>query len=88
MCAIPSLSAETGIKRLLVDARNCDSMPSIVDVFELTSRFPRSLKMAVLIPAKNNVVEKLQFGETVGINRAIPIHLFDSESEAIDWLKD
>ncbi len=42
--------------------------------------------MAVLLPAKNDIVEKLQFGETVGINRGIPIQLFESETEAIDWL--
>ena len=88
MKMVSRLSAETGIELLLVDARKCDSMPSIVDVFELTSRFSHSMKMAVLLPAKNDVVEKLQFGETVGINRGIPIHLFESESEAIDWLKD
>lgn len=87
MKTISRLSGETGIELLLVDARNCDSMPSIVDVFELTSKFPRSLKMAVLIPEKSKLVKKLQFGETVGINRGIPLRLFDSESEAIGWLK-
>ncbi len=87
METISRLSGETGIELLLVDARNCDSMPSIVDVFELTSKFPHSLKMAVLVPAKRDLVEKLQFGETVGVNRGIPLHLFNSESEAIDWLK-
>ncbi len=86
METVSRLSAETGIEFLLVDARKCDSMPSIVDVFELTSRFPHSLKMAVLLPAKNDIVEKLQFGETVGINRGIPIQLFESETEAIGWL--
>jgi len=87
MDEVNRLSRETGIELLLVDARNVDSMPSIIDVFELTSGFPRSLKMAVLVPTKGDPAEKLKFGETVGVNRGISVCLFDSESEAIDWLK-
>ena len=87
MNKINQLSEETGIKLLLVDSRQVDAMPSTVDQFELTSKFPRFLKMAVLILADAELLETYKFGETVGFNRGIPIRIFVSESEAIEWLK-
>jgi hypothetical protein len=87
MKKVCSLSESTGIMSLLVDAREIDSMPSIVDVFELTCDFPRNLKIAVLLPGKDDPAEKLQFGENVGYNRGIPVRLFKSKSDAVEWLK-
>ena len=80
------VSEETGIERLLVDAGEIDSMPSTIDVFELTSGFPRSLGMAVLVPDRSDLIEKLRFGENVGVNRGVPVRLFDSLREAVEWL--
>lgn len=87
MKKVCSLSESTGIMSLLVDAREIDSMPSVVDVFELTRDFPRNLKIAVLLPRKDDPAEKLQFGENVGYNRGIPVRLFKSKSDAVEWLK-
>ncbi len=81
------LSEETGIKRLFVDSREVDAMPNTIDQFELTSKFPRFLKMAILIPEESELTATYKFGETVGVNRGIPIRVFVSESEAIEWLK-
>jgi hypothetical protein len=43
--------------------------------------------MAILIPEESELTETFKFGETVGFNRGIPIRVFVSESEAIEWLK-
>jgi hypothetical protein len=87
MTEIDRLSKETCIKLLFVDSREVDKMPNTIDLFELTSKFPRFLKMAILIPEESELTETFKFGETVGFNRGIPIRVFVSESEAIEWLK-
>ena len=87
MKKVDRLSEETGIKLLFVDSRQVDAMPSTIDQFELTSKFPRFLKMAVLIPVESELTATYRFGETVGVNRGIPIRVFVSESEAFEWLK-
>ena len=87
MGEVKRLSGETGIKRLFVDSRQVDSMPSTIDQFELTRKFPRFLKMAVLIPVETELTATYKFGETVGVDRGVPIRVFISETEAIEWLK-
>ena len=87
MKMVNRLSEETGIRLLFVDSREVDAMPNTTDVFELTSKFPRFLKIGVLITADTELTETYKFGETVGFNRGIPIRVFVSESEAIEWLK-
>lgn len=88
MIEIQHLSEETGIRLLFVDSREVDKMPNTIDLFELTSRFPRFLKMAILVPADSELMETYKFGETVGVNRGIPLRVFTSASDAIEWLKN
>lgn len=87
MKEIVHLSTEIGIVLLLVDSRQTTAMPNTIDVFDVTSKFPRSIKMAILVSADSELMESYLFGETVGLNRGIPIRVFVSESEALEWLK-
>jgi hypothetical protein len=88
MKIVNRLSEETGIRLLFVDSRKVDAMPNTTDIFELTSKFPRFLKMAVLISPESKLMEAFKFGETVGFNRGIMVQVFISESEVIQWLKN
>ncbi len=87
MKEVVHLSTEIGIVLLLVDSRQTSAMPNTIDMFDVTSKFPRAIKMAILVSEDNELMESYLFGETVGVNRGIPIRVFISESEALEWLK-
>jgi len=87
MKKVNRLSEETGIVLLFVDSRQVDAMPNTIDLFDLTRKFPRFLRMAILIPVESELTETFKFGETVGFNRGIPLRVFVSEAEALEWLK-
>jgi len=87
MKEVVHLSTEIGIVLLLVDSRQTRAMPNTIDMFDVTSKFPRAIKMAILVSEDNELMESYLFGETVGVNRGIPIRVFVSESEALEWLK-
>lgn len=72
------LNEEIGIMELQV--HDSASREEVAESMATISRLSGETGIELLI-------EKLQFGETVGVNRGIPVRLFSSESEAIDWLK-
>ena len=74
-----------GNSRLLVDVRDGESAPSILELFEFGAQWPHHIRTAVLL-GKNNR-EQHQFLETVALNRAKQLRVFDDEQQALAWLR-
>ena len=81
-----SVHLETGINRLLVDAREQDVVPGIFDVFDFARSLPHHIRIALVTGNKNR--EALEFLETVAVNRMKQLCLFDDEHDALVWLDD
>lgn len=77
---------ETGHHRILVDTTRQTSMPGTVDIFELFSRFPPELRVALLALDDQVTLSDLAFTELVAKNRALQIRVFYSKKDAMKWL--
>lgn len=83
--AVVQLAKEKGIRRVLVDVREQESVNSLVlEMFNFAVAIPASLAIAVL--SEPHRPDHL-FVETVALNRAKTVKLFfGPEEEAIGWL--
>lgn len=78
------LSAETGIRRALVDVREQPAAGSMMQLFEFGQNIPPGVTVAVLGDPGS---DDQKFVETVALNRGKDVRLFfGSEDEAIAWL--
>ena len=82
---VERLSEETGICRVLVDVRKQTNLAGIGILFDFATRLPRSIAFAVLCEIHLDVHH---FIENVATNRGITVKDFDSEQNAIEWLKN
>lgn len=76
-------------KRFLNDFRKANIHLSILNLYEVPDKvveeeFNRSWKRAILINETD--FEKMSFLETTSFNSGIPLRVFTSEDEAIEWL--
>jgi len=76
-----------GLNKILVDATDLASLPSISDLFgfasELSSR-ARNLKHAIVVAEQSP--KNLRFIETTAYNRGAIIQIFSSRDNALAWL--
>lgn len=78
------LSAETGIRRGLVDVREQQVAGPMMELFEFGQQIPSGMAFAVL---SDPHADDHKFVETVALNRGKTVCLFfGSEEEAIEWL--
>ena len=82
---VQRLSEETGIRRVLVDVRKQTDLADTITLFDFGSNLPRSIAFAVLCELHLN---DRRFIENVAITRGITVRDFDSEHNAIEWLKN
>lgn len=75
-----------GVSQLLVDARELDAAPSILDIFDFGNDWPGTIRTAVFVGEKTN--EDVMFVETVAVNRFKQMRIFYDEDEALLWLRE
>ena len=86
---VVDLCREKGIHKVLL-AINLAGRLSAIDAYEIVSDseqygWSRELKTA-LVDLNAESLEDSFFTETVAVNRAFPMGVFDNEEEAKDWL--
>ncbi len=82
---VEHLSEKTGICRVLVDVRKQTNIAGTGTLFEFGAHLPRSIAFAVLCEIH---IDNHRFIEDVATNRAMTVKDFDSEQNAIEWLKN
>ncbi|MEO1247554.1 MAG: STAS/SEC14 domain-containing protein [Pseudomonadota bacterium] len=70
--------------RVLVDVTRQVSAPSTLEIFDFGAEWPASIRTAVVTGAATRAEQ--QFLETVAMNRARPLRVFDDRDTAIAWL--
>ena len=75
-----------GVFQLLVDVRELEIAPSIMDIFDFAEAWPDTIRAAVLFGEKTNI--DVQFVETVAVNRYKQMRIFFDEDEALLWLRE
>lgn len=83
---IIQLNKTHGAFMLLVDARELETTPSILDIFDFGEEWPREIRAAII--AGENTAEDVSYLETVAIGRAKQIRIFFDEDMALSWLRD
>jgi len=81
---VEHLSEETGFHRVLVDVRKQKDLANTMSLFDFGAHLPNSIAFAVLCELH---LEDHRFIEDVAKNRGIIVEDFDSEQNAIEWLK-
>ena len=82
---VKRLSEETGICRVLIDVRKQTDLASTFELFTFGANLPRSIAFAVLCEIH---IDNHRFIENVATNRGLTVKDFDSEKDAIEWLKN
>ena len=80
---VTQINEEIGINKVLVDTTEQESMPNIIDIFFLFSRFPRDLRVALLANQDQSTLKEILFSETVAVNRGITVKIFQLRDEAL-----
>jgi hypothetical protein len=81
---VKRLSEEMGYRRVLVDVRKQTDLPDTLTLFDFGAGLPNSIAFAVLCELH---LEDHRFIENVAINRGLAVKDFDSEQNAVEWLK-
>ncbi len=83
------LADETGLKNVLVNALEQDSMPTLFELYDFGNALvkkARLLRFAVVPPRAT--IESQKFLETVSFNRGAQMNVFGDIKSATDWLLD
>lgn len=83
---LEELISKTGIKRVLSDTREQQSVPSATDIYNFASSLPRDMKCAVVLSDYQTTAVDVEFADTVAHNRGILIKKFSSREDALEWL--
>ena len=82
---VERLSRETGICRVVVDVRKQEFLADTSTLFTFAASLPRSIAFAILCELH---LDMHRFIENVALNRGMFVKDFESEQEAIEWLKN
>lgn len=83
---IREIQQASGVSRLLVDTTQQESLPSVFEILEIFSRYPREIKTALLVDRSQQTAHDVEFVETVGVNRGKKIQLHYDRAKALRWL--
>jgi hypothetical protein len=83
---VVQLYEKHGAVMLLVDVRDQESAPGIMDVFDFGEDWPQEIRLAILIG--ENTPDDVQFLESVAVNHGKNIRIFYEEAECLRWLKE
>lgn len=75
-----------GLRGLLVDTTDQETMPGTIKTYSFATNLPRSFKIAVVVSEEQPTLEDLHFFETVARNRALMVKNFFSREKAIAWI--
>lgn len=81
---IIKLNSERGCSNVLVDAREQQAAPGMLELFEFATHWPPTIRVAKLVGPKTRAAQG--FVETVAVNRGIPMKDFTNERDAMAWL--
>ena len=81
------LLLEKDAKCALVDVREQRTLPSTTEIYQLASKMPRGMRVAILMSEGLPTEKGMRFAETVARNAGLQWKSFTNEEEAISWLK-
>ena len=80
---------QSGEDRILIDIREVETMPSVVDFFELgesLASYPTLRRSKIALLTSMSEVKNAEFFENVAVNRGFRLKAFTNFEEAIAWL--
>lgn len=85
------LQHKHGAYRVMVDAKNLESVNSVTDLYGLPKQYveqgaSHSTRIALVMPESESARKFVRFYENVCINRGWTVRSFESHGEAEKWL--
>ena len=80
---------QSGEYRILIDIREVETMPSVVEFFELgesLGSYPTLRRSKIALLTSMSEVKNAEFFENVAVNRGFRLEAFTNFEEAIAWL--
>jgi predicted metal-binding protein len=84
---VKQIEEDTGIRTVLVDTTEQETMPSTINIFDFVLKLPRAFRFAVVVSEKQVTNDDQHFLETVAVNRNISVKKFFSKEKTLEWLK-
>lgn len=84
---IKQIGNEFGINKVLLDTTKQELMPDITSIYEIFSKMPCNLRIAILANQEQNTLHDVKFAETVARNRSIQVKIFFLREAALEWLE-
>ena len=88
LATVNQIAEDTGIRMVLVDTTEQETVPSIVDIFRFGEKLPRTIKLAIVVSEKQPTKDNVEFFKTVAVNRFSNVKQFFSRKDVVEWLKD
>ncbi len=87
LVTLKQIAEDTGIRMVLVDTTEQETMPTITDIFYFVVKLPETFRFAIIVSEKQSSKDDQDFLETVAYNRFFNVKEFFSRKEAVEWLK-
>ncbi len=84
---VNQIGEDTGIRMVLIDTTEQETMPNIMDIFGFVEKLPETFRCAIVVSEKQPTKDNQDFFEPVAVNRCFNVKEFFSRKEAIDWLR-
>ena len=86
--AVELAAQDFGLRKVFVDASAENSLPSTVTILDFFANLPGTRVYAMYSRETQSSHDKMQFAETVGVNRNVAIRHFTDKTEALAWLRE
>jgi len=83
---VQNILTEKGINKILVDTSKQKQMPSISEILDLFSNFPRDFKLALFVVKSQDTEKYVSFAKTVGASQGNRVKIFYDKGQARQWL--
>ena len=87
LATINQIAEDTGIRMVLVDTTEQETIPTITDTFYFVVKLPETFRFAIVVSEKQSSKDDQDFLDTVAYNRFINVKEFFSRKEAVEWLR-
>ena len=74
------------INKVLIYTTELQSMPRVIEIYEIMSLLPQNIKVALFIDKDNPMADDIIFGETVALHSGAQIKVFSQVNDAVKWL--
>ena len=80
------INTEMNINKVFIDTREQEKLLNVLDIYEIFTKFPKHIFVALLAEEDQKTFPNVSFTETFCQNRGLKVKMFFSKDAAMEWL--